>query len=227
MPKSEAFDELYAATRERLTVQLTALAGDRSEAQDLVQEAFVRAWIRWDTVGAYDDPEGWIRRVAFNLGVSRWRRARRLVLRPSPSGALPSASGPDVGWLLVRRSRGVSLGVIGALQALPVPERRAVILHHVAGLSVEEVAAEVGSPVGTVKSRLSRGEAPAAGRARGKGRPQPWMTGEPGQSGLSGAAGRSSRGGVGIAGRRSARGILAGGSRPSAGAETGAEGGTG
>jgi len=156
LPKSEAFDELYAATRERLTVQLTALAGDPSEAQDLVQEAFVRAWIRWDTVSAYDDPEGWIRRVAYNLGVSRWRKARRLVLRPSPGGALPSASGL-VSDGASMDGPGGTLGVIGALQALPVPERRAVILHHVAGLSVEEVAAEVGSPVGTVKSRLSRG----------------------------------------------------------------------
>jgi RNA polymerase sigma-70 factor, ECF subfamily len=156
LPKSEAFDELYSATRDRLTVQLTALAGDPSEAQDLVQEAFVRAWIRWDTVSAYDDPEGWVRRVAYNLGVSRWRRARRLVLRPSPGGALPSASGPESDGSSFGEPGG-SLGLLGALQALPVPERRAVILHHVAGLSVEEVAAEVGSPVGTVKSRLSRG----------------------------------------------------------------------
>lgn len=156
MPKSEAFDELYAAARERLTVQLTALAGDRSEAQDLVQEAFVRAWIRWDTVSGYDDPEGWIRRVAYNLGVSRWRKARRLLLRSSPAGALPSASGPESDGTSIG-GPGESIGVIAALQALPVPERRAVILHHVAGLSVEEVAAEVGSPVGTVKSRLSRG----------------------------------------------------------------------
>jgi len=169
LPNSEAFDELYAATRERLTVQLTALAGDSSEAQDLVQEAFVRAWIRWDTVGAYEDPEGWIRRVAFNLGVSRWRRARRLVLRPSLAGALPSAPGlqPDTST----NGPGEPLGVIAALQALPVSERRAVILHHVAGLSVEEVAAEIGSPVGTVKSWLSRGRRRLQAELEGQGVP--------------------------------------------------------
>jgi RNA polymerase sigma-70 factor, ECF subfamily len=156
LPKSEAFDELYAVTRERLTDQLTALAGDRSEAQDLVQEAFVRAWIRWDTVSAYDDPEGWIRRVAYNLGVSRWRKARRLLLLPSPAGVLPSAAGLVSDGSSIG-GPGESIGVIAALQTLPVPERRAVVLHHVAGLSVEEVAAEVGSPVGTVKSWLARG----------------------------------------------------------------------
>ena len=167
-PKSEAFDELYAATRERLTVQLTALAGDPSEAQDLVQEAFVRAWIRWDSVGAYEDPEGWIRRVAFNLGVSRWRRARRLVLRPSPAGALPSAPGLTSDASSTSGPGG-SLGVIAALQALPVSERRAVILHHVTGLSVEEVAAEIGSPVGTVKSWLSRGRRRLEAELEGQG----------------------------------------------------------
>jgi RNA polymerase sigma-70 factor (ECF subfamily) len=149
LPTSEAFDQLYAATRGRLTAQLTALAGDPSEAQDLVQEAFVRAWLRWDTVGEYEDPEGWVRRVAYNLGVSRWRRARRLVLRPAPAGALPPESGPP--------PDATAPGLLDALQALPVAERRVLILHHVAGLSVEEVAAEVGSPVGSVKSWLSRG----------------------------------------------------------------------
>ena len=116
----------------------------------------MRAWIRWDTVSVYDDPEGWVRRVAYNLGVSRWRKARRLLLRPSSAGALPSgeglvSDGSSIG------GPGESIGVIAALLTLPVPERRAVVLHHVAGLSVEEVAAEVGSPVGTVKSWLSRG----------------------------------------------------------------------
>jgi RNA polymerase sigma-70 factor (ECF subfamily) len=153
LPSSEAFDQLYAATRERLTAQLTALAGDPSEAQDLVQEAFMRAWVRWDTVGGYEDPEGWVRRVAYNLGISRWRRARRLVLRPSPAGALPASGGPAPDPV----SSPSEVGLLAALQRLPGTERRALLLHHLAGLSVEEIAAEVGSPEGTVKSWMSRG----------------------------------------------------------------------
>ena len=80
---SERFDAFYAAARDRLTLQVAALTGDVTEAADHVQEAFVRAWARWDRVESLDDPEGWVRRVARNLAVSRWRRARRVVLRAS------------------------------------------------------------------------------------------------------------------------------------------------
>jgi RNA polymerase sigma-70 factor (ECF subfamily) len=129
-----------------LAVQIAALTGDPYEASDLVQEAFMRAWIQWEKVGRYEDPEGWVRRVAHNLAVSRWRRARRVVLRAEvPAAAL---DGPDEG-----------IGVLEALQSLPTQERRAVVLHHVAGLSVADVAVELHAPEGTVKSWLSRGRA--------------------------------------------------------------------
>lgn len=52
---------------------------------------------------------------------------------------------------------GEEAGVIDALQWIPTSERRAIVLHHVCGLSVEEVAAELRAPVGTVKSWLARG----------------------------------------------------------------------
>jgi predicted RNA polymerase sigma factor len=76
------FDELYRTSRDRLVVQIAALTGDPTEARDFVQEAFVRAWIKWDRISAYEDPEGWVRRVAYRLAVGRWRRSRRLLLRP-------------------------------------------------------------------------------------------------------------------------------------------------
>ena len=104
----------------------------------------MRAWLRWGTVGGYDDPEAWVRRVAHNLAVSRWRRARKLVLR---------ASVPVAGTEMP----GDRIPILAALQALPVPERRAIVLHHVAGLPVTEVATELRVPEGTVKSWLSRG----------------------------------------------------------------------
>jgi RNA polymerase sigma-70 factor, ECF subfamily len=135
---------LYRSTRDRLAVQIAALTGDPFEAKDLVQEAFMRAWVRWEKVGAYEDPEGWVRRVAHNLAISRWRQARWLVLRPSPrDGALELTTDES--------------GVLEALHSLSTRPRRAIILHHVAGLSVAEVASEMNVPVGTVKSWLSRG----------------------------------------------------------------------
>ena len=86
------FDALYRSCRDRLVTQLVALTGDRAEALDLVQEAFVRAWMRWDRISNYEDPEGWLRRVAYNLAVGRWRRSRRIILRatvPRPSQEEP------------------------------------------------------------------------------------------------------------------------------------------
>jgi RNA polymerase sigma-70 factor (ECF subfamily) len=141
---TEGFDELYRASRDRLAVQLAALTGNASDANDVVQEAFMRAWLRWGTIGGYEDPEAWVRRVAHNLAVSRWRKARKLVLQASVSVARTESPGPRV-------------PILAALQALPVAERRAIVLHHVAGLPVTDLATELRVPEGTVKSWLSRG----------------------------------------------------------------------
>jgi RNA polymerase sigma-70 factor (ECF subfamily) len=144
-PDSE-FDEFYRTSRDRLAVQIAALTGDPTEALDHVQEAFVRAWARWARVGALEDPEGWVRRVAHNLAVSRWRRASRLVLRAEPAERAIDLD-TDQG------------AVIEALRGLPRSEREAIVLHHLVGLPVQDVARELGAPTGTVKSWLSRGRA--------------------------------------------------------------------
>src|SRR5690349_3911818 len=75
-PSAVSFDDLYAAHYGSLTVQLFAYFGDQQEAQDIVQEAFCRALDRCRNVSGYDDPVAWVRRVAWNLAVSRWRRGR-------------------------------------------------------------------------------------------------------------------------------------------------------
>lgn len=92
------FDAFYATAFPRLTGQLYAFTGDHGEAQDVVQEAFVRAWDRRRDFLAEGAPEAWIRTVAMRLAVSRWRRARRwleLVRRTPPRNTrrdpIPSA----------------------------------------------------------------------------------------------------------------------------------------
>lgn len=144
MSGSRDFDEFYRTSRDRLALQIAALTGDRAEAIDHVQEAFVRAWTRWPQVGVMDDPEGWVRRVAYNLAVSRFRRARRIVLGSTRlDGRIEFDDGTHA--------------VFEALRTLPRREREVLVLKHVVGLSVEEIAGELGSPSGTVKSWLSRG----------------------------------------------------------------------
>ncbi|MEV7018705.1 SigE family RNA polymerase sigma factor [Streptomyces sp. DH-12] len=146
------FDAFYAAAFPRLTGRLFAFTGDLGEAQDVVQEAFVRAWDRRHRLTADEAPEAWVRTVAMRLAVSRWRRAKRwleLVRHSPPPEATP---GPDPD----------RAALVAALRQLPESQRMAVVLHHLCDLSVEQVASETGAPVGTVKARLSRGRAALA-----------------------------------------------------------------
>ena len=141
-------EDLYVAAYPRLVRILTAAAGDSQEAEDVVQEAFVRLLSRWRRVSSYDDPEAWVRLVAFRLLSNRARRARLKLASAGQAGSASSAA-TDAVHASVDMSR--------ALAALPPVQRHAVVLHHVLGLSVEEVATTLRIPVGTVKSRLSRG----------------------------------------------------------------------
>ncbi|MER5889169.1 SigE family RNA polymerase sigma factor [Streptomyces sp. NPDC001941] len=148
----EEFDAFYAVAFPRLVGQLYALTGDHGEAQDVVQEAFVRAWDRRASFLADQAPEAWIRTVAMRLAVSRWRRARRwldLVRHQAPPDGVPGP-GPEHTVL------------VEALRRLPEAQRQAVVLHHLCDLSVEQIAVETGAPAGTVKARLSRGRAALA-----------------------------------------------------------------
>ncbi|HVA02734.1 MAG TPA: sigma-70 family RNA polymerase sigma factor [Acidimicrobiales bacterium] len=139
------FTDLYASSFARLVGQVTVVTADREAAEEAVQEAFGRLWTRWESVHAYDKPEAWVRRVAINVAISRWRRLRQLRPLVETSGASredDAVTRPDV-----QR----------ALRSLPVQQRHALLLHHVVGLSVSEVAQEMGVPQGTVKSWLFRG----------------------------------------------------------------------
>jgi RNA polymerase sigma-70 factor (ECF subfamily) len=148
VPAEADFAEFYAATFKQLTAQLHAFVGDHAEAQDLVQEAYCRAYARWSTLSSYDDPVAWVRRVAWNLAVSRWRRTRRLLgLRREL--APPDVDGPD----------GMHLDLVRALGQLSPEHRRAIVLHYLADLSVREIAEFTGAAEGTVKAWLHRGRA--------------------------------------------------------------------
>lgn len=143
------FDEFYLGCRDRVVLQVAALTGDPAEALDHVQEAFVKCWTRWDRVGEYDDPEAWVRRVAYNHAVSGWRRVRRHVLRAEPD--------PNLAYFDADQ-----LELFDALALLTVRERETVVLHHLVGYSVDEISSRLSAPSGTVKSWLSRGRAKLA-----------------------------------------------------------------
>lgn len=147
------FDAFYTASFSRVTAQLYAMIGDRDEAQECVQEAFVRAWAHRRRLDRAGHPEAWVRTTAYRLAVSRWRRTVP-GRRPADRAVGTPLTAPPPGETHV--------AVVRALRELPEAQRRALVLHHIADLPVHEVARETGVPEGTVKARLSRGRAALA-----------------------------------------------------------------
>ncbi|MFE3722755.1 MULTISPECIES: SigE family RNA polymerase sigma factor [Streptomyces] len=149
MSKEAEFDAFYAATAKRLVATVYAMTGDLAESEDAVQEAYARAWQRWDRLTREGDPLPWVRTVASRLAVSAWRRTRnrlRAQLRHGPASDDPGPSG----------ALGDRAALVAALRELRPDQRRAVVLHHLLDLPVEEVARETGSTSGAVRTRLSR-----------------------------------------------------------------------
>ena len=146
MRDSDRFDEFYAASVRRISGYVYALTGDPGETEDVVQEAYGRAWQHWEQVSGYANPEAWLRTVAYRIRISRWRRAAAGFKAHRRHG--PAQDLPELGVDYV--------ALIAALRAIPANQCRAVVLHYLVGLSVEEIAQETGVAAGTVKSQLSR-----------------------------------------------------------------------
>lgn len=143
---SAAFGDYYAARYGPLVGHVTAMCGDRAEASDAVQEAFVRAWDRRRQFGRASDKDAWIRTVARRIIIDDWRKRRRLVR----SGVDPIIEQPDTaGRVALHR----------ALGELPDNHRHAVVLHYLVDLPVAAIAAELGAKEPTVRVWLSRGRA--------------------------------------------------------------------
>lgn len=136
----------YGAVYPRLVRVLALASGELAEAEEVVQEAFIRLLPRWETVGRYDDPEAWVRKVAFRLLANRQRR-ERVARRVLPALMRPRTD---------TSPSGDRVDLSRALAGLPIGQRQAVVLHHLLDLPVEQVAAELAVSVGTVKSRLAR-----------------------------------------------------------------------
>ncbi|GAB3964740.1 sigma-70 family RNA polymerase sigma factor [Plantactinospora veratri] len=155
---------MYAASAARLVAQLFAVTADYAEAQDAVQEAFVRALTRAGRFRQVDNPEAWLRTVALNVARSRFRRQLRLD-RLIRTGRLTGAEArvpelsPD------------HVALVAALHRLPRAIRETVVLHHIGDLPVAEVAATLGCSVEAVKSRLVRGRQALAGHLDEQTRP--------------------------------------------------------
>ena len=129
-------------------VNAVALAcGSFPAAEDAVQEALVRAWIRSDRGQRFESLSAWVATVALNLTRSGWRRAmaeRRARRTIDPTGRRADAPSED------------RIEVERALASLPRREREVAVLRYLLGFDTKETAGVLGIGEGTVKSSLSR-----------------------------------------------------------------------
>ena len=144
-----AFEEFYRAHYRSLVRVLFPIVLEVHAAEEVAQEAFLRAYREWSKVARYDDPAGWLHRVAVRVAVSRWRRLRSAATALARYGPAPVAAADADGDL--------SLTVLAALRELPLSQRQVLVMHHMLGYPVAQIAEDLRVPVGTVKARLSRG----------------------------------------------------------------------
>jgi RNA polymerase sigma-70 factor, ECF subfamily len=143
---SDAVRAICEVSYSRLVGVVSLAAGGRDEAEECVQEAFIRLLREWPTVSQYDSPEAWTRKVALRLLSNQRRKARNGIKALLRVGAPASAPAPT----------GDALDVQRALGRLSLGQRQVVVLYYLLGLGVAEIAAELDVAPGTVKSRLSR-----------------------------------------------------------------------
>lgn len=146
--------EFYPRAYRRLVGSLRLMGVPRDDAVEVAGEAFARLIPRWEQVRSYDQPDAWLRMVAWRHWLNRSAKERRLVLVPEQADvARPSDEESDSARRLTLHT---------ALAALGDGQREVVVLHYLHDLPVARIASELGVAEGTVKSRLSRARAALA-----------------------------------------------------------------
>lgn len=146
-----AFDAAVVRHRSELVGVATRLAGSRAEADDLVQEAMLRAWSFWDRFEEGTNGRAWMHRILFNTFVNGYRRRRRereILAQVAIETALdtPRAATHD----------SLSDEVEAALASLPADFKNVLVLVDIEELSYRDAADALRCPIGTVMSRLHR-----------------------------------------------------------------------
>jgi RNA polymerase sigma-70 factor (ECF subfamily) len=145
-----SFEEFYAAASRPLFTALCLVTGNRHEAEEITQEAFVRVFERWDRVGVLEDPVGYLFRVSMNVFRSRYRRVslglrRALFLAPAETDDLAAVETHDA--------------VVRLLMGLDPKQRAAVLLTSILDYSAEEAGKMLGIRASSVRSLTTRARA--------------------------------------------------------------------
>lgn len=145
----ETFESFFAAQHGPLFSALCAVTGSRQEAEEIMQEAFLKMWERWDRISGLEDPVGYLYRTAMNVFRHRYRRAKLSIRK-----AVGLAEQTDAYAAVDARD-----AVIRGLRTLTPQQRAAVVLTSLRGYSSEEAARMLGASASTVRMLASRGRA--------------------------------------------------------------------
>ncbi len=152
-----SYDDFYRRELPAMTALAAAVSGRPQLAEDIAQDALVKACRKWDQVGRYDNPGAWVRRVTINQALSARKRAGaelRARLRLAQSMHMtPTASEFDHVW--------------AAVGQLPGNQRAAVALHYLEDLPVRDIAEILECSESTARVHLHRGRAALAEQLEG------------------------------------------------------------
>jgi RNA polymerase sigma-70 factor (sigma-E family) len=144
--KQLEFQEFYQASRDACLRAVLASVGDRQLAEDLVAEAFTRAWVSWHKVSRHPAPSAWIVRTALNTRVSWWRRRRREVALDGDHDVADTTAG----------DADLDPALLTALRRLPHRQREVIVFRVFLDLDTQATAKVLGIAPGTVTAHLSR-----------------------------------------------------------------------
>src|SRR5215471_7916180 len=151
------FAEFYRRSKDECLFTVLLSVGDKDTAQDLVAEAFARAWASWRTVSRHPAPTAWVVRTALNANISRWRRRRREVAVPDPATVADLPAIDDVPGSLIDSQ------IMTAVLRLPARQRQVIALRLVLDLDTGRTAEVLGIAPGTVGVNLARATATLRG----------------------------------------------------------------
>lgn len=137
--ESATFEDFFARERDRLFGLLVLVTGDRHEAEDLAQDAFVATWERWDRVGTVDNPAGYLHRTAMNAFRKRYRRAQ--IRRRITGSVAGGTTAPEVD---------AALELDETLRSLTPRQRAALVLTELLGYNASEAASMLGVKASTI-----------------------------------------------------------------------------
>ena len=147
LPLRETFPAFYRREYPNMVAIAAAVSGNRATAEDLAQEAMLRAHRKWERISTYERPGAWVRRVTINLSLSAAKRAAaemRRIMRIAERPTLPEpAAADDHIWKAVAK--------------LPGNQRAAIALHYLEDRSTDEIAQILEISAATARVHLHRG----------------------------------------------------------------------